>query len=136
MGLGMMQVPFFRRDGVVLFAHTQKLADSMVDCARVNEAMYKTLFTVFSGAVWSALVLEVAAVSAAIMANHNVQLPLPAGLKNRLSAPDTSGYSFNDALKDSIKLATLLNMQQQQTPEISAGMITAMLSGQMPLEAA
>ncbi len=136
MGLSMMSVPFFRKDGVVLFAHTQKLSDSMVDCARVNDTMYKTLVTIFSGAVWTVLVLEVASISAAIMSNHNVQLPLPAGIKNALSAPDTSGYSFNDALKDSVKLATLLNMQQQATPEVSASMITAMLSGQMPIEAA
>ncbi len=72
MGLSMMSTPFFRKDGVVLFAHTQKLSDSMVDCARVNETMYKTLVTIFSGAVWTVLVLEVASISAAIMSNHNV----------------------------------------------------------------
>jgi hypothetical protein len=133
MGLGMMTVPFFRKDGVVIFAHTNKLADSMVDCARVNETMYKTLVTIFSGAVWSALVLECAVIGAAIMQNHNISLPLPSGLKNAMAAPDTSNYSFNDAMQDAVKLAMVLNVQAKQTPEVDAALITAMLSGQMPM---
>jgi len=107
-GLGMMGVPFLRKDGVVLFGHCQKLADSLVDCARVNEGLYKMLVSVFSGAVYTALVMETIAITGAIMANHNVQIPLPAALKDKMQAPDTSGYSFEAALMDGVKLAALL----------------------------
>jgi hypothetical protein len=130
MGLGMMQVPFLRKDGVILFGHCQKLADNMVNCAKVNEGLYKLLMAVFSGAVYTALIMECAAITGSIMSNHNVQIPLPAGLKERLAGgPDTSSYSFMDALTDGMKLAAILNSPQQ---ELDVNALLAAASAQTP----
>jgi hypothetical protein len=81
-GIGMIVFTLQQEDGQVIIAHSESLAEKLVDVARTNEQFYKILISITQGSAWGALLLESAAITGALLANHGIDLG--AMMRNRM----------------------------------------------------